>query len=126
MPLLGRVGRKAQPLAARATSAAPTAGTAVVSIASVPAGKYLAHVWSRVTGADEPAGAKSANLDLRSSANPAATVGGGFSTELVGESGFYGVRPFELTGTSTISVNAVANATAGTTYDVTLLLERIA
>jgi len=111
-------------MAARGTSAAPTAGTAVVSIASVPAGKYIAHVFSRLTGTVDEVAANRANLDLRSSANPAATFSGGFDTKL--GAGFYGTRPFELTGSSTVSVNAVANATGSTAYDVTLILERIA
>jgi hypothetical protein len=97
-----------------------------VSIASVPAGKYIAHVFSRLTGTVDEVAANRANLDLRSSATPAATVGGGFKTTLVSESGHYDTRPFELTGASTVSVNAVANATASTAYDVTLILERVA
>lgn len=114
----------ANPLAVNGTSAAPTAGTAVASIAGVPAGKYIAHVFSKLTGTVDEVAAKRANLDLRSSATPAATVGGGFPTRL-GTPG-YETRPFELTGTSTVTVNAIAAATASTAYDVTLILERIA
>jgi hypothetical protein len=124
MPLLGRIGRLQNPLAVRGTQAAPTAGTAVASIASVPAGKYIAHIFSRLTGTVDEVAANRANLDLRSSATPAATFSGGFDTKL--GAGFYATRPFEITGASTISVNAVANATASTAYDVTLILERTA
>jgi hypothetical protein len=111
-------------MAVRGTSAAPTAGTAVASIASVPAGKYIAHVFSRLTGTIDETAANRANLDLRSAANPARTWGGGFDTKL--GAGFYRTVPLELTGSDTVSVNAVANATASTAYDVTLILERIA
>ena len=122
MPLLGRLSRGPQvPLATRATSAAPTAGTAVASIASVPAGQYIAHVVSRTTGAtDEP---KRTNLDVRSSANPAATVASGLNSG--NDIGGYRAVRFDLTGSSTISVNATANATGSTTYDVCLILERL-
>lgn len=125
MPLIGRLARgPANPLAVNGTQAAPTAGTSVASLAAVPAGKYIAHVFSRLTGSVDEVQANRSNLDLRSSATPAATLASGFQSELGGRA--YRAFPFELTGASTVAVKAVANATASTTYDVTLILERVA
>lgn len=125
MPNIGRLGRgPANPLAANGTSAAPVADTSIVSIASVPAGKYIAHVWTRLTGSTDEVQAKRANCDLRSSANPAATLASGFQTDLY--PGHYRAVPFELTGASTVAVKTTTAATAGTAYDATLVLERVA
>jgi hypothetical protein len=128
MPLLGRLARgPANPLVVNAAVAAPAQDAAVGSLAAVPAGKYIAHIITRLTGTVDEVPTKRANLELRSSASPAATLASGIQTELTGTGpGFYRTCPFELTGASTISLNAKAGATASTAYNATLILERIA
>jgi hypothetical protein len=113
--------------AAHATSAAPTAGTAVATLASgsLPAGTYDVCVFTRnapAAAGDEiaSAGGNDRNMELRVGA--AVRQNRMVSSKQPG--GIYEITDIQLDGSTALSVNASANAAASTVYAATILAVR--
>jgi hypothetical protein len=113
--------------AAFGTSAAPTAGTAVATLASgnLPAGTYDVCVFTRnlpTAGADEipSTGGLEANMELRLGA----TVRQNRMKSTKQPGGVYEITDTQLDGSTALSVNATANAAASTVYSAVILVVR--
>lgn len=104
---------------------APTAGTAVATLASgsLPAGKYDVNVKASVSGS---AAADEGNMGLYIGTDQALPIavptpsgaGGAWSDET-----YHGVT---LDGTKALTVQAVANATSAIGYEAVILATRVA
>lgn len=125
-PLPTTPGVIAQSVSKGGMAAAPTAGSAIVSLpANQPAGTYKVRLTYSISGAIEAAG-----LNVRLS-----DASGGFTSvdfpsnngSVGGQSWFFTIDALTLaSSTNTIKITAVANATASTVYSATLSIYRIA
>lgn len=106
------------------SAAAPTAGTAFVTLGSIPpAGKYLVTVAYTITGATETAA-----LNVRLTANGVSVIDMPSNFNSVTNASLIEVPPFQITmdGTSAApKLTAVASATASTVYAGVLIFQRI-
>lgn len=102
------------------TAAAPTGGSAFVSITNVPTGTYRVKGWYGISGAAETA-AKNIRLSLAT---------GGSVMDLPSGMGTTTLIPFEIEGVhvntpnDTLRMTAIAGATAATVYTGTLTMTR--
>jgi hypothetical protein len=106
---------------ASATSAAPGAGSNVASIAAPPAGSYRLKVMYILTGTQETAA-----LNVRVRANGAGLID--LPTgQAVGAASVITVDigRIDCDGVNVVSAGAVAAATGGSVYTITLILDRI-
>lgn len=114
-------------LAASGTQTAPTAGTAIATLAAPAAGTYEIQVWVAVAGTATTAAADSSNMNLKAGAT---TVAGllPYNCSTAGSVSAGGPYSFQriMDGSTNLTVNAIANATAGTLYTALVIATRIA
>lgn len=113
-------------VAAGATAAAPTAGTAVATIASgsLPAGLYRVAVWIGMSGTLVSA-TDTSNMALKQGATTVIAklpyTANGTSNPVAG--------PYEaqlsLDGSAALTVNAVASATASSVYSASIIATQV-
>lgn len=113
-------------VAAAATAAAPTAGTAITTLAAPAAGNYKIQVWIAVSGTATTAAADSNNVNLKAGATTVAPLLP-YNCSTAGN--LTNPGPFEyyrtLDGSTNLTINVIANATAGTVYSGTILATRV-
>lgn len=113
-------------VAAGATAAAPTAGTAVATIAagSLPAGLYDIDVWIAMNGT-LAAATDTSNMMLKAGSTTIiaklAYAANGTSNPAAGP---FRVR-YSMDGSSALTVNAVASATASSVYSATIIATQV-
>lgn len=119
---------RADSVADRSIAAAPTAGTAVATIASgsLPAGTYDVECWVAATGT-VAAATETDNFELREGATvvtelPFIITGTTASAEY---SGPYRFRR-TLNGSTALTINATANATASSVYRAMIVATKVA
>lgn len=113
----------AAPLASSGvTGAAPTAGTAICTIAAPPAGVYKVAAYVRVSGSQETGvGILERNAELRAGAG---VISGSIDTR----NGYTAERiknTVQLDGSTALSLNVTSNASTGTLYNGALIAVRI-
>lgn len=113
-------------VAAAVTAAAPTAGTAVATLAAPPAGNYKIQIWAAVTGTATTAAADSNNMNVKAGATTVIPL---LSYNCSTAGNLTNPGPFEfyrtLDGATNLSVNVIGNATTGTVYSANILATQV-
>lgn len=109
-------------------ASAPTAGTAVATMAagSLPAGTYAVSIWVSIAGTTSAA-ADANNMNVKAGAT-SLIANLPFDTGNAGATTNGGPYSFNHTfdGATNLTVNAVGNATAGSSYSALIVATRIA
>lgn len=109
------------PIAASGAATAPTAATAIATLAAPPVGTYDIAVWTRLgaAGPDETSALEN-NMELRLGA--AVKANRFKSSRAPGATYFF--TDVQLDGSTALTVNATASATASTLYRACILAVR--
>lgn len=114
-------------LIATGTTVAPTAGTAIATLAAPAAGLYEYNIWIAISGTATTAAADSNNMNVKAGSTTIFPLLS-FNCSTAGNVTNGGPFSFQLTmdGATNITVNAVGNATTATTYSTTIIATRVA
>jgi hypothetical protein len=114
-------------LVATGSATAPTAGTNIATLAAPTAGTYEVQVWVAVSGTATTAAADSNNMNVKAGAGTLAALLP-YNCSTAGNLTNPGPFIFQeiMNGATNLTVNAVANATAGTVYSAMIIATRVA